>query len=52
MRFRRRSNQFATLSAEVAGETSPPDESSGLVDNAEQISNTQSVSQNGNYLYK
>ncbi|KAL0872024.1 hypothetical protein ABMA27_004461 [Loxostege sticticalis] len=49
MRFRRRSAQFATLSAEVSG-SSPPDESTSLVENAEPISHTQSIS-NGNGCY-
>ncbi|XP_049873990.1 integral membrane protein GPR155 [Pectinophora gossypiella] len=48
IRFRRRSAQFATLSAEVSG-SSPPEETTSLVDNAEPVSNTQSISQNGCY---
>ncbi|RVE54192.1 hypothetical protein evm_001019 [Chilo suppressalis] len=47
VRFRRRSAQFATLSAEVSG--SPPDESTSLVENAEPVSNTPSISNNGCY---
>ncbi|XP_060802444.1 lysosomal cholesterol signaling protein [Amyelois transitella] len=47
VRFRRRSAQFASLSAEVSG-SSPPDESTSLVDNVEPISHTQSLS-NGCY---
>lgn len=48
VRYRRRNAQIATLSAEVAGTSSPPDESSALVDNIEQISSTPSMS-NGCY---
>ncbi|XP_063363729.1 lysosomal cholesterol signaling protein [Cydia amplana] len=47
IRFRRRSAQFASLSADVASHS--PDESSGLVDNEQPASNTQSVSHNGCY---
>ncbi|XP_053606460.1 lysosomal cholesterol signaling protein isoform X2 [Plodia interpunctella] len=47
VRFRRRSAQFASLSAEVSG-SSPPDESTSLVDNIEPTSHTQSLS-NGCY---
>ncbi|XP_061715294.1 lysosomal cholesterol signaling protein [Cydia pomonella] len=47
IRFRRRSAQFASLSADVASHS--PDESSGLVDNEQPVSNTQSVSHNGCY---
>ncbi|KAI5645450.1 membrane transport protein domain-containing protein [Phthorimaea operculella] len=46
IRFRRRTAVFASLSADIAG-TSPPEETTSLVDNAEPPSNTQSVSQNG-----
>ncbi|XP_028179036.1 integral membrane protein GPR155 isoform X1 [Ostrinia furnacalis] len=48
VRFRRRSAQFASLSAEISG-SSPPDESTSLVENAEAISHTQSISNNGCY---
>lgn len=49
IRFRRRSTQFATLSAEVAANSSPQEETSNLVDNAEQTSQTHSISLNGCY---
>ncbi|KAJ2944304.1 hypothetical protein O0L34_g18290 [Tuta absoluta] len=45
IRFRRRTAVFASLSADIAG-TSPPQETTSLVDNAEPQSNTQSVSHN------
>ncbi|KAM3966225.1 LOW QUALITY PROTEIN: integral membrane protein GPR155 homolog anchor [Aphomia sociella] len=48
IRFRRRSAQFASLSAEVSG-SSPPDESTSLVENIEPTSQTQTVSINGCY---
>ncbi|XP_047993871.1 integral membrane protein GPR155 isoform X2 [Leguminivora glycinivorella] len=44
IRFRRRSAQFASLSADIS---QSPDESSGLVDNEQPVSTTQSVSHNG-----
>ncbi|XP_073947266.1 integral membrane protein GPR155 homolog anchor isoform X2 [Choristoneura fumiferana] len=43
VRFRRRSAQFASLSTDLAADS--PDETSGLVDNVEPVSNTQSVTQ-------
>ncbi|XP_075978683.1 integral membrane protein GPR155 homolog anchor [Anticarsia gemmatalis] len=49
IRFRRRSAQFASLSAEVASTSSPQEESTSLIDNAEPTSQTQSVSANGCY---
>ncbi|XP_026762857.1 integral membrane protein GPR155 isoform X2 [Galleria mellonella] len=48
IRFRRRSAHFASLSAEISG-SSPPDESTSLVENIEPTSHTQSVSINGCY---
>ncbi|CAH0729667.1 unnamed protein product, partial [Brenthis ino] len=48
VRFRRRSAQFAQLSEEIA-HTSPQDESSSLVENAEPTSQTQSLSNFGCY---
>ncbi|XP_026731598.1 integral membrane protein GPR155 [Trichoplusia ni] len=49
IRFRRRSAQFATLSAEVANSSTPREESTSLIDNAEPTSQTQSISGNGCY---
>ncbi|KOB69592.1 Uncharacterized protein OBRU01_07978 [Operophtera brumata] len=46
IRFRRRSAQFASLSADLAT-SSPPDETTSLVDNADPMSQTQSISNNG-----
>lgn len=48
-RFRRRSAQFATLTAEVAPTSSPREESTSLIENAEPISQSQSVSINDCY---
>ncbi|XP_013172456.1 PREDICTED: integral membrane protein GPR155 isoform X2 [Papilio xuthus] len=47
IRYRRRSSHFAALSDDLA--SSPPDESTSLVDNAEPTSHTQSVSNIGCY---
>lgn len=49
IRFRRRSAQFATLTAEVAPTSSPREESTSLIENAEPISQSQSVSINDCY---
>ncbi|XP_068618309.1 lysosomal cholesterol signaling protein isoform X2 [Battus philenor] len=49
IRFRRRSAHFAALSDDLISESSPPDESTSLVDNAEPTSHTQSVSNMGCY---
>ncbi|CAH2039699.1 unnamed protein product, partial [Iphiclides podalirius] len=49
IRFRRRSSHFAALSEDLASGSSPPDESTSLVDNAEPTSHTQSVSNMGCY---
>ncbi|CAK1586256.1 unnamed protein product [Parnassius mnemosyne] len=47
IRFRRRSSHFAALSDDLA--SSPPDESTSLVENAEPISHSQSTSNMGCY---
>ncbi|CAK1556192.1 unnamed protein product [Leptosia nina] len=47
VRFRRRSAQFTSISE--SSESSPPDESTSLVDNAEPVSHTQSISNQSCY---
>ncbi|KAJ8716183.1 hypothetical protein PYW08_013468 [Mythimna loreyi] len=53
IRFRRRSAQFASLSADIATSSSPREESTSLIDNAEAPSQTQSISahENGTGCY-
>ncbi|PZC84267.1 hypothetical protein B5X24_HaOG205462 [Helicoverpa armigera] len=51
IRFRRRSAHFASLSADLATTSSPREESTSLIDNAEPVSQTQSISANGNGCY-
>ncbi|CAB3251441.1 unnamed protein product [Arctia plantaginis] len=49
IRFRRRSAQYASLSAEIATTSSPQEESTSLIDNAEPVSQTESSAVNGCY---